>query len=111
MRAVPRKSVTQLRALLPKDDWHSGGTQNPKLPDNNPGSGDTLQVHSGLDTVYADVHHRSSGHDENTKLRNAIRDAFLLKPTHDNFVLAWRMYPREGAQVPEGGCGCGCSCT
>lgn len=30
------------------------------------------------------------------------------KPTHDNFVLQWRMFPKLDA--PPASCGCGCSC-
>jgi hypothetical protein len=116
MRAVPRKSRAELRTLLPQDQWHSGGMQNPATSDGNPGSGgDTLEVHhnSGLDILYADVHHRSSGHNENLALAQAIRDALQNnKPaTHNNFVVTWRMYPKKGALVPAGSCGCGCSCS
>ena len=46
---------------------------------------------------------------ENRDLGNALVQTFQKnKPTHDNFVLQWRMFPK--LDNPPASCGCGCSC-
>jgi hypothetical protein len=47
--------------------------------------------------------------DENRVLGDKLVEAFQQnKPTHGNFVLQWRMFPKLDA--PPASCGCGCSC-
>jgi hypothetical protein len=47
--------------------------------------------------------------EENRALGDKLVQTFKdNKPTHDNFVLQWRMFPK--LDNPPASCGCGCSC-
>lgn len=118
MKAIPHKSIADIRKLLPKHLHDGGGGQGDQmLPDGSRG-----QHHAGIPEMISTAlgsTARPNAETENRQLNVDIVEALsnykALEPEDQGvsrFVIVWRMYPNKDNPVVKsnGNCGCGCSC-
>jgi hypothetical protein len=120
MKAIPRKTKTDIREMLPQHLHNdSGGQGDQYLLDGTRG-----QHHASIPAMISTAFRstvRPDAEKENRKLNRdvlqALSDNKRLETADQSvprFVIVWRMYPNKDNPVVKGGgpdaCGCGCSC-